>query len=66
MFRNLRSAILAEEMTVEGLADILKIHKNSLHNKLQSRTEFTLTEVKAIRGLFGKYTFEYLFKQEEK
>ena len=53
-----------ENIGVEGLANVLEIHRNTLTNKLNEESDFTLREAEKIYAIFKKYSFEYLFARE--
>jgi len=53
-----------ENMGVEDLANILEIHRNTLTNKLNEESDFTLREAEKIHAIFRKYNFAYIFARE--
>lgn len=64
MFKNLSLAMNSENIGVEELAKILGVHRNTIANKIDGTTEFTLSEIEIIKSIFNKYTFDYLFARE--
>ena len=58
---NLRLAMSMRKISVRALADLLSITEQTLQNKLEMRTEFTLTETVKIRRIFPEYNADWLF-----
>lgn len=61
MFKNLPNVMCAENIGVEDLAKILGVHRNTVANKIDGSSEFTLTEIEKIKAVFSKYSWEFLF-----
>lgn len=63
MFTNLQNALYQKGITIKSLAEFLQVTEKTARNKIQGKTEFTLSEVKKInKYLFPEYAFSYLFK----
>lgn len=65
MYKNIEKAMEEKDMTRTHLAAILGVDIKSITNKMSGATEWKLSEVKKIRDLFPKYSFEWLFKEEK-
>ncbi len=62
MFTNLQNALYQKGITTKALAEFLQVTEKTARNKIQGKTEFTLSEVKKInKYLFPEYAFSYLF-----
>jgi DNA-binding NtrC family response regulator len=64
-FRNLHSELARKNITNKKLAELLNISRNTLSNKLNLKSDFTLKEIKTIKSdLFNnQFSFDYLFKE---
>ncbi|CAI3652759.1 hypothetical protein [Clostridium neonatale] len=66
MFTNLQNALYRKDITMKSLAEFLQINEKTARNKIQGKTEFTLSEVKKISiYLLPEYAFSYLFKPDD-
>ena len=65
MYNNLQNAISENGYTLEEFAHILDMHRNTLANKLNGESPFTLPEVQKIITLFKRYRFDYIFSNGE-
>lgn len=61
MFRNLNAELARKGMSTMNLADVLGVSKKTANNKLSGRSEFTLSEIKKISGIFPGASLDYLF-----
>jgi len=52
-------------MKLEDIAEALGIHRNTLSNKLDGLSDFTLPEINKLSVIFWKYNFGYLFATEQ-
>ena len=66
MFKNLYNIMNLEGTGVEDIAIVLGIHRNTLTNKLNGDSDFTLTEAEKIHSMFKKYEFDYIFTRQSK
>ncbi|MDZ4991364.1 XRE family transcriptional regulator [Clostridium perfringens] len=65
MFTNLQNALYQKGITMKSLAEFLQVTEKTARNKIQGKTEFTLSEVKKISMyLFPEYAFSYLFQPD--
>ncbi len=66
-YGNLKLALYESNITIETVAEFLGIHRNSVTNKLNGTSSFTIAEAQKLKkGLLTKYDSEYLFKLTEK
>ena len=64
MFFNLVAELKKHKYSQKGLAEYIGISGNSMNNKMNGRTQFTLREIKAIQKVFDGCTLEYLFEEK--
>ena len=63
MYPNLVKLLQTKGITVETLAAVLHIHRNTAANKLNGESDFTMTEAKLIGdALLPEYKMSYIFK----
>lgn len=63
---NLKGEMAKKGITIEAIAKLLGIHRNSAANKISGDSSFTIDEAIAIqRNFFPKLTLQYLFKKDE-
>lgn len=61
--RNLEEALNKKGITRETVAALLNIHRNTLKNKLDGESDFTVPEAFSIkRNLLPEYDLDYLFE----
>ena len=66
MYRNLEAEMTRKGIKKKHIAALLDITKDTLTNKLQGKSDFTVSEASKIRDThFEEMTFEYLFKKLE-
>ena len=64
MYLNLKTELERNRITETELADLLGVHRNTIANKLNGTTSFTIDEAVLIRDKFFPYAeFQYLFKK---
>lgn len=62
---NLKGEIAKNDITIEEISKLLGIHRNSVANKINGDSAFTIDEAFAIqRNYFPKLSLDYLFKRE--
>lgn len=62
---NLKGELAKKDITIEEVAKLLGIHRNSVANKINGDSSFTIEEAfKIHRKYFPKLSLEYLFKKE--
>lgn len=63
--RNLKREMAANNISVEDIAKVLKIHRNSASSKINGKTKFLIGEAFLIKETFFKdIAVEYLFKSD--
>ena len=64
MYTNLRKLMVEKGVTVEQLAKMLWVHRNTVQNKLDGESKFTFGQAAMIADLvFPEYKPSYLFKR---
>ena len=67
MYTNLRTAMTRKGITIEVIAQLLGLHRNTVANKLEGESEFTFSQAETIRDiLFPEYSDKFLFAREER
>ena len=62
--RNLEAALRQKNISNEAVAKLLNIHRNSLRNKLDGKTDFSISEAfKIKRDLLPEYDMDFLFAE---
>ena len=62
-YGNLKLTLYESNVSIETVAKLLGIHRNSVSNKLNGHSSFTIEEAQKLkRDLLSKYDSEYLFK----
>lgn len=64
MFPNLKAEMARHKLTAKAMSGMVGITYESMQNKLVGRTEFRLSEMKTIQGIFPGCSLEYLFDTE--
>lgn len=64
MYSNLKALMAAKGISIEAMADLLNIHRNTVANKLDGDSEFTYGQAEKIQTvMFPEYTAQYLFRR---
>jgi len=64
MYQNLKIQMAAHNVTIEQLSRLLKLHRNTIANKLDGGA-FTIEEAFVIKDyLFRQFDLSYLFKRD--
>lgn len=63
MFSNLNAELARRNITAKELAEVLKVSRKTVDNKLSGRSEFTLSEILAIAELLPGNSITYLFEK---
>ena len=67
MYSNLRSELANKGITQVALANMLGVTEKTLQNKLNGKTEFTITESLYIcHNVLPEFNLNYLFKKFER
>ena len=62
MYKNLQNLLKLKGISYKSYASILGVTEKTIQNKLEGKTEFTLSEVnKTLKCIFPEYSMEYLF-----
>lgn len=62
---NLKGEMAKKGITIEAISKLLGIHRNSVANKINGDSSFSIDEAIAIqRNFFPKLTLRYLFEKE--
>lgn len=64
--RNLEIALKQKNISNEAVAKLLNIHRNSLRNKLNGKTDFSISEAfKIKRDLLPEFDMDFLFADQK-
>lgn len=61
MYANLELEMRIRRVKIKDLAQATKRSVKTISNKLNGKTEFTLSDMRAISALLGDKSFDYLF-----
>lgn len=63
---NLRGEMAKRKISIESVADLLKIHRNSVANKLNGESSFSIEQAMLIQEtFFPDLKVKYLFGRDE-
>jgi len=66
MYTNLRTAMAQKGITIEAVARLLNVHRNTIQNKLEGSSDFTIEQAFIITEImFPEYKLAYLFHRDE-
>ena len=66
-YSNLKAEMARKDITIESMAQMLGIHRNSVANKLNGASSFTIEEAMKIRSSFlPELEYEYLFAPDRR
>ena len=66
MAAGIKTAMQNKGITIEAVASLLKIHRNSASNKVNGETEFSVGEALALQSnMFPEYTMQYLYTEQK-
>lgn len=66
MLMQLKLAMVRERVSLEDIANLLGIHRNSVHNKMYEKTALQFSEaVKIQEAFFPYYDVKELFKSDQ-
>ena len=66
MYENLSQMLASKGISVESLAKLLGIHRDTVANKLNGDSEFTYGQAELIhKTLFPEYSIRYVFRKKE-
>ena len=65
-YSNLKAELGRNDITIESIAECLKIHRNSVANKIKGKTKFSIEEAITIQEIFfPTLSIDYLFATDE-
>jgi len=66
MYSNLKSVMAAKGVTIDAMASLLGVHRNTISNKLDGESEFTFGQAEQIQNvMFPEYNSAYLFRRDQ-
>lgn len=64
MYANLKAVMAMKGVTIDAIATLLGVHRNTASNKIDGDTEFTYDQAQAIQEtFFPEYNARYLFRR---
>jgi len=64
MYENLKAVMAIKTVTIEAIARLLGVHRDTITNKLNGESEFTYAQAELIQEtLFPEYNIRYLFRR---
>ena len=64
MYSNLKALMAAKGISIDAMATLLGLHRNTVSNKLDGDSEFTYGQAEKIQSvMFPEYTCQYLFRR---
>ena len=64
MYANLKALMAAKGISIDSVANLLNVHRNTVANKLDGDSEFTYAQAELIQEtIFPEYTARYLFRR---
>lgn len=65
-YMNLKGEMAKKNITNESIANLLGIHRNSVYNKINGESKFSIDEALAIRNaFFPNYDVDTLFGEDK-
>ena len=62
-YGNLKAEMGRKDITIEEVSKLLGIHRNSVANKVNGRSRFTVDEAKVVKeAFFPNLSIDYLFE----
>lgn len=66
MYKNLKMLMAAKGITIDMLARLLDVHRNTVANKLDGESEFSFSQAEIIcETYFREYRVAYVMAREE-
>ncbi|MBE5807737.1 MAG: helix-turn-helix transcriptional regulator [Clostridiales bacterium] len=66
MYENMKALMGAKGISIETLAKLLGLHRDTVTNKLNGESEFTYGQAELIQEvLFPEYNIRYLFRRTQ-
>lgn len=64
MYENLKALMAMKGISIETLAKLLHVHRDTVTNKLNGESEFTYGQAELIHdALFPEYNIRYVFRR---
>ena len=64
MYENLKALMAMKGISIETLAKLLHVHRDTVTNKLNGESEFTYGQAELIQdALFPEYSIRYVFRR---
>lgn len=64
-YGNLKAEMARKNVTIEAVSELLSVHRNSVHNKINGKSRFTVDEAKLVREtFFPTLEIDYLFSTD--
>lgn len=64
MYENLKAVMAVKGVSIDSLAKVLGVHRNTVANKLDGESEFTYGQAEIIQEVvFPEYNARYLFRR---
>ena len=65
MYDNLKALMSLKGISIDAMANLLGVHRNTVQNKLDGKSEFTIGEAQLIiETMFPEYTYKYVFHRK--
>lgn len=65
MYDNLKALLTLKGISIDTLAKLLGVHRNTIQNKLDGESEFTIGQAQIIiETMFPEYTYKYVFHRK--
>lgn len=65
MYDNLKALMAQRGISIDTLAKLLNVHRNTVASKLDGESEFTFGQAEQILDtMFPEYTFKYVFHRK--
>lgn len=65
MYTNLKAVMAIKGVTIDSMANLLGVHRNTVSSKLDGDSEFTFGQAEKIQNvMFPEYNSAYLFRRE--
>ena len=65
MYDNLKALMAQRSISIDSMAKLLGVHRNTVAGKLEGESEFTFGQAEMIKDtMFPEYTFKYVFHRK--
>lgn len=67
MYNNLRMVMAQKGVTIDAIARLLGVHRNTIQNKMNGDSDFSIEQAFAITEImFPEYKMSYLFHRDNR